>query len=161
MKNARQGGRVWLFWYFIDEIRQPWQKMEKSNNSRKEGWPFRLDKVHCRIRPMLQNMAQQPTTLPESQHRHPRTSSLSALKIYTNVLVYFLYLQSCIQSCWRFAVWYFYPVAEKDGSHLLYPRIRERYTRSHATKDTPVHTVFNFRLFFLASTIPSSYSTFV
>jgi hypothetical protein len=38
---------------------------------------------------MLQNMAQQPTTLPESQHRHPRTSSLSALKTDTNVLIYF------------------------------------------------------------------------
>lgn len=65
--------------------RQPWQKMAKKINSRKEGWPFRLDKVHFRIRPMLQNMAQQPTTLPESQHRHPRTTSLSALKLDTNV----------------------------------------------------------------------------
>jgi hypothetical protein len=36
------------------------------------------------IRPMLQNMDQQPTTLSESQNRHPRTSSLSALKIDGN-----------------------------------------------------------------------------
>jgi hypothetical protein len=52
--------------------------------------------VHCRIRPMLQNMAQQPTTLPESQHRHPRTSSLSALKIDTNVLIYFFCIYSAV-----------------------------------------------------------------